>query len=412
MGNATIAVGDIPGGTLVSRKRWFYAGLGLVMLLFLGLIYAWSIFVTDLEAEFHWSRSETSMAFSICMAMFCVGGLAAGLASKKFSFKRIVAVASLFIGMGFLLASRLESLAGLYSSYSLLVGFGVGACYNAVLSNMLRWFPDKTGTVSGLMLMGFGGGALVLGPLCHSLLTSIGWRETFFLFSIIYTAFFFGASFLMNTPPSDTVFPTPDDGKRIRESGGEVETFQMLRRRSFYIYVAWAAIMNGIGAAMIGQAAPLAQELKVEAAAAAILTGVVSMANGLGRVLGGLCFDFFGRNVLMRGASLGVVLCSGVLYLCLQNNSVVLIAVAFVLSGLCYGMGTIAHSAVTASFYGMRNYPLNFSLVTMNTLVSSFIGPYLAGVMHTGLHSYAGFPWQMLIFGVLALSLAVCLKRP
>lgn len=413
MSNEATTAGDTPeNGVMVSNKRWFYAVLGLVMLLFLGLIYAWSIFVPALEKEFGWSRSQTSMAFSICMSMFCLGGLASGIASKRVSFRTIVAVCAVFIGVGFWLASRTDSLIGMYVSYSGLVGFGAGMGYNAVLSNMLRWFPDKTGTVSGLMLMGFGAGTLVLGPLCHSLLDSIGWRQTFFAFGIAYVIFYLATSFLVNPPPADARFPKPGgSGKRVRESGGEVNTSQMVRRKSFYIYFAWAIIMNGIGVTMVGHAAPLAHELQVAAATAAVLTGVVSMANGLGRVLGGFCFDLFGRNVLMRSAAIGVILCSGVLFLCLQTQNGVLITIAFIMSGLCYGLGVIAHSAVTASFWGMRNYPLNFSVITMNTLPASFVGPYLAGIMHTVLNSYAGLPYQVLAFGITGLVLAFCLRR-
>ena len=414
MSNEATTAEDTPeNGVMVSNRRWFYAALGLVMLLFLGLIYAWSIFVPSLEKEFGWTRSQTSMAFSLCMSLFCLGGLAAGIASKHMPFKRIVAVSAVFMGAGFLLASRTDSLMGMYVSYSGLVGFGAGMGYNAILSNMLRWFPDKTGTVSGLMLMGFGAGTLVLGPLCHSLLNSIGWRETFFAFGIAYVVFYLATSFLVNPPPAGSRFPKPGGGgRRVRESGGEVSTSQMMRRKSFYIYFAWAIIMNGIGVMLVGHAAPLAQELKIAAATAAVLTGVVSMANGLGRMLGGFCFDLFGRNVLMRGASIGVILCSGVLFICLQTHNPVLITIAFIMSGLCYGLGVIAHSAVTATFYGMRNYPLNFSVITMNTLPASFVGPYLAGFMHTILGSYEGMPYQVLVFGVTGLVLALCLRRP
>lgn len=399
-------------GAPVSGKRWCYAALGLALLLFLGIIYAWSIFVPALEEEFGWSRSETALAFSLCISMFCLGGLVSGLASKRLPFRRIVAACALFLGAGFILASRADSLAEMYLGYSGLVGLGVGMGYNAILSNMLRWFPDKTGIVSGLMLMGFGAGALVLGPLCHRLLNSAGWRETFFAFGIAYAVLYLAASFLINPPPADAVFPQPRGGKKTRESGGEVSAGQMLRRKSFYIYFAWAVIMNGIGMALIGHASSIAQELGIAAAAAAVLTGIISMANGLGRMLGGFCFDLFGRKTLMRGASVGVILYAGLLLVCLRTGDSALVTLIFIISGLCYGLGVIAHSAVIASFYGTRNYPLNFSIITMHALPGSFAGPYLAGLAHNALHSYAGLPYQALLFGGIALSLALLLKRP
>jgi len=47
------------------KARWGYLVLGVALLLFLGLIYAWSVFRTPLEAEFGWSKAETSVTFSI-----------------------------------------------------------------------------------------------------------------------------------------------------------------------------------------------------------------------------------------------------------------------------------------------------------------------------------------------------------
>ena len=53
------------------------------IMLFLGLIYAWSIFVAPLENEFGWTRDETSLTFTICMSLFCIGGLSASQFRKK-----------------------------------------------------------------------------------------------------------------------------------------------------------------------------------------------------------------------------------------------------------------------------------------------------------------------------------------
>lgn len=56
-------------------KRWDKLAIGVLIMLCLGLIYGWSIFVAPLEAEFGWVRSETSLAFTLCISFFCVGGL-------------------------------------------------------------------------------------------------------------------------------------------------------------------------------------------------------------------------------------------------------------------------------------------------------------------------------------------------
>ena len=45
--------------------RWPYLLMGFMIFLFIGLIYAWSIFVVPLEQAFGWIRSDTSNVFSV-----------------------------------------------------------------------------------------------------------------------------------------------------------------------------------------------------------------------------------------------------------------------------------------------------------------------------------------------------------
>ncbi len=68
-----------------NKFRLGYGITGFILLIFLGMIYAWSIFIRPLEAEFGWLRSQTSLIFTISMIGFCVGNLAAGQITPKTS---------------------------------------------------------------------------------------------------------------------------------------------------------------------------------------------------------------------------------------------------------------------------------------------------------------------------------------
>ena len=61
-------------------SRWALLVLGVILLLFLGLIYGWSIFRSPLQSEFGWTDSQASLTFSISMMTFCLGGLVGGIA--------------------------------------------------------------------------------------------------------------------------------------------------------------------------------------------------------------------------------------------------------------------------------------------------------------------------------------------
>ena len=164
------------------KQRWSFVVLGVGLLLCLGLIYAWSVFRTPLEAEFGWSKAETSITFSISMMMFCLGGLASGMITGKKGPRCPLVLCALFLLAGFLAASRVSTLYGIYITYGGICGFGVGLGYNSTISAVVKWFPDKRGLISGIMLMGFGFGGMLLGTLGAKLITALGWRKTFVLF--------------------------------------------------------------------------------------------------------------------------------------------------------------------------------------------------------------------------------------
>ena len=144
--------------------------MATISTLFLGLIYAWSLFRTPFAEVFKtWTVAQMSMTFTISMIMFCLGGLIGGHLGKVFGVKLRILISGALLLIGFFMVSTLNpadasgSLTKLYIFYGVFGGGGVGVGYNAVITTITKWFPDKVGLASGIMLMGFGLGGLVLG---------------------------------------------------------------------------------------------------------------------------------------------------------------------------------------------------------------------------------------------------------
>ena len=67
-------------------NRWVYAIVGVVVLLFAGLVYAWSVLSTPIGAEFTgWTKAQLSLTFTLVMILFCIGSLLCGLLAGKLS---------------------------------------------------------------------------------------------------------------------------------------------------------------------------------------------------------------------------------------------------------------------------------------------------------------------------------------
>lgn len=388
------------------KARWGYLILGVALLLCLGLIYAWSVFRAPLEAEFGWSKAQTSVTFSISMMMFCLGGLASGIITGKKGPRLTLTGCALFLLAGFAAASRISTLPGIYVSYGGLCGFGVGLGYNATISTVMKWFPDKQGLVSGITLMGFGFGGMLLGTLGAGLITALGWRRTFLIFAVAFAAVMMAGALLLR-PAEDTFVEAVATGGRKKESVEEIPWRDMLRRRNFWLCFIWAVILSAAGLAIINESTVYAATfVGGDLTRAAAIAGVVSIANGVGRVISGQMFDTVGYRATMLSISVLYAASTVALIASLRTGSVPVLVIAFLLVGLAYGGIPPTNSAFAAYFFGRKHYALNFSIVNMNLIAASYLGPLCGG------GSYMGIFIAIAVFAAAGAALTLLVRKP
>ena len=162
--------------------RWGYMVIGVIAMLFAGVLYAWSILKSPLAAEFKWGASELALNFTLAMTFFCAGGLLGAQLSKRWGHRLALILAGILAAAGFGLTALLNHIpvTVLYLTYGVLAGTGIGIAYNVVIATVSAWFPDKKGLCSGCLMMGFGASALVLGNAADAMFKSaLGWRTTY-----------------------------------------------------------------------------------------------------------------------------------------------------------------------------------------------------------------------------------------
>ena len=374
-------------------NRWVYAIVGVIVLLFAGLVYAWSVLSTPIAAEFaDWSKAQLSMTFTIVMIMFCIGSLLCGLLSGKLSAKMSVRIGAVLFLLGFFLASRTQSLAMLYIGFGVLCGLSSGLCYNAVMSTMVRWFPDRPGLISGVLLMGFGGGSFIIGKLYQAWTPAEigGWRASFLVMGIIIFVVLAICSFFFVAPGADFVAPAAKNSKAaVKIAGKEYKPLEMVKKPSFWLYYIWAIALSAAGLALISQASGVVWEASASQTAGAVATivGLISICNALGRVLFGGMYDKYGRSLSMQLVNILFIITSGVLILALTAKSVVVVIIGFILGGLAYSGITPTNSAFCRAYFGPANYPVNFSLINSNLIFASF-GSTISGALFDASGSY------------------------
>lgn len=366
----------------MNRKRLLYAFVGIVVMLFSGFIYAWSILSSFIAADYpDWSNGALTLTFTLCMAFFCLGCLASGLLSKRISARVNVMIASALFLSGFALASRIDSLGGLYLTYGVLCGIASGFAYNSVLNVMPQWFPDNPGLISGILLMGFGSSSLVIGTaFTYFTSTETGaWRSSFLFMGVVISTVIFICSFFFRAPRKEELpeaKKAAEECNNIAERGHDTSVGEMLRCSSFWNFFVWSTLLAGMGLAIIAQAKPIAAMVGtgISPGAISLVVGLISVFNGLGRILIGGMFDRTDRKFTMLTLNIISIACAALLVLAIAIKSFTLIVIGFLGAGIAYGGCPTISAAFIRLFFGKKHYPVNFSAMNLNLLVASLFG--------------------------------------
>lgn len=416
----------------MKRNRWFYAAVGVIVLLFAGLIYAWSVLSRPLAQYFtEWTSAQLSLTFTICMTFFCLGGVLAGFLSGRINAKFNLAASAFLFLAGFFLAAKTSSLAGLYIGYGILAGTGSGFAYNTIMGTVTKYFPDKPGLISGILLMGFGIGSFIIGKVYQAYTgPGEGWRTSFEIFGILLFAVMILSAFFLKAPEGgkedgdkNGAGAAEGIGKKAaaaemagKSSASEIIDMApaaMLKRSSFWLYFIWAVLLCAAGLAVISQAGGMVLEVSPDISAGTVSTvvGLISIFNGIGRVLFGGLFDKIGRVKTMVLNEILFCVALGLLILSLMTGILPALVAGFMIMGLAYGGVPTTNSAFVGAFYGKKNYSVNFSLLNLNLIFSSF-GGTVAGLLYDASGSYFSTLTAMLGAVIVGIFIAVMIKRP
>ena len=400
-----------------TSMRWFYLVVGIIAMLFSGVLYAWSILKSPLATEFKWGASELALNFTLAMSFFCIGGLLGAHLSKKAGHRIALIASGILSALGFVLTAYLSgaSVALLYVTYGVLAGLGIGIAYNVVIATVSAWFPDKKGFCSGCLMMGFGASALILGNVANSLFKStLGWRTTYVILGVAICVIMILASLLLQKPTPETIPPQPKvtSSSSVDEvKNADYTALQMLRRPSFWMAFICISFLAAVGSSVISFAKDLALSVNATEPLAVTLVGILSVCNGLGRILTGAVFDIIGRRKTMLYANILTIFAAGVTLIAVSIGSLPLCIAGLCLTGISYGACPTITAAFTSSFFGMKYFSTNMALMTFTVMGGSLIATVSNKVLEaTG--GYNATFFMLLALTFVALILNIFIKKP
>ncbi|MBP2654102.1 MAG: cyanate permease [Firmicutes bacterium] len=393
--------------------RWRFVVIGFVMMLVVGFLDAWSMFVLPIEQEFGWSRDQTALVYSLAM-IFLAGGILLGGPLIDYKGPRAVSIiAGILLGVGLMSASWINSLFQLYVAYSLLCGLAIGVLYNCTIATVVRWFPDKRGLVTGLLMVGTGVGSLILGIWVAPLFKFMSWRAVFrILAAISMTVILIAGQLLRNPPLAWQEAAELSEAKASAQAEKDFNWKDVLVLPAFWGLWLWHLFVVSGGQTALGHIVPFGVEQGISANQAAIAMGVLAVFNAFGRVLFGYLADQMGRKFAMVLASITTAVGMAMLAILPPVLGMSGLIAAAILIGIGYG-GTIPQvSAVVGAFFGTKHFGANFGLVSTGIAVASVIGPYLTGWVKTMTGSYEGSFYFLTVLALVSSIIAFYINKP
>ena len=360
-----------------------------------GTVYAWSYFGTLLVRQYNWTHSQTSMAFSIAIFSLGISAAWAGSALPRLGPRKLALAGSLMFSIGYIvagLALRLDMVPLFYLGYGVVGGAGIGFGYVTPVATAAKWFPDRKGLVTGIVVMGFGVGAFLLSKGSPPLLveyTDGDLPRVFMWLGVLFACILVPSSLVLTNPPGAPGDRSALSRSRSKRYGArEVPMRRYLASSEFAIM--WVVFFFNIaaGISVISFQSELLQEVwgyadpslepATLAAYGATLIAVSSLFNGIGRLFWGLLSDRFGRVQVFRVLLASQMIVFGLLMT--ETNPWIFSAlVCYVL--LCFGGGFATMPSFVLDVFGARRMSAVYGAILTAWAAAGIVGPLYVGYL-------------------------------
>lgn len=369
--------------TSLPDRRWLVALAGTALQLCLGTVYAWSYFQKPLAATYAWNGTAVTGVFSLAIACLGLSAAAGGLLLPRVGPRRLVIGAGLLFGCGHLVAAAAlawRMLPLLYFGYGVLGGIGLGLGYVTPVATVAKWFPDRKGLATGMVIMGFGFGALLMSKAFAPLLYSWSGGNLVSVFAWL------GVGFLIAVPATAMWLRNPSlsaeaDDRPLVSDVASSELSELVSRR---FAIMWVVFFCNIlaGVSLISMQSPLLQELwqrrqpeldaTALAASGATLIGGSSLFNGIGRMLWGGLSDRIGRVAAFRWMLASQAVAFVALY-AVGDPWLFSGLVCYVM--LCYGGGFGTMPSFVLDVFGPVRMPIAYGAILTAWSAAGIVGP-------------------------------------
>lgn len=373
------------------------------------IYYAFTVFITPMEADLGWSRGELSGAFSLFLLMTGLMAFPVGWWLDKRGPRLLMTLGSTGATLLVLMWSQVNSLPEFMLIMTLMGCCGAAILYEPAFAVIAAWFTHKRGTAMAIVTFTAGFASTIFIPLSDALLVAFGWRQAVFMLGALLGIITIPLHLLiLRGKPADLgLLPDGKVSRSETKPASSVSLGMALRSRFFWLMTLAFALSTLSISALRVHFIPLLISLGIQSSAAALASGSI----GIMQVIGRMIFAPIEARFSARTMTIGVfALLALSLTILLFGPSPPWIILFIALFGMAVGTHTLTRPLMVADAYGASFYGRISSVMVIALTMARTFAPFAAGLIFDLFHSYG--PVLVSAAGFSALSLCLILLLP
>lgn len=403
-----------PGAAAEWRRHWPLALAALVGYSTIGLqSYGISPFVSSLEKEFGWTRSDVMIGVSVSNFAGIFLNIIIGLIVDRFGSRRVALTGLVVMTGSFALLSTATGSTANWTLLWLILAVGVVLVQSTVWMRALgKVFDRSRGFAFAVALSGTSILAIFLPGYSTWLIQSFGWQTGFVAVAATWLVVTFPIVFLLfrEDRPSAAQVRDVFDNPRPTELPG-LTFAQGLRTKAFWLLVISFGCFSFFSMTLATNLLPLLTETGISMAKAAGIASIMGFVGIFVRLSVGFLLDRLPGNLIGTVTLLLPVL--GASILLIDAPSTLLLSLAVAAFGAAIGAEMDVALYLATRHFGLKAFASLFNAVITFGAMMAAIGPFVGGKLHDLTGNYDALLMTIaVIMTIGALSMALIGKTP
>lgn len=392
--------------------RWALLFAAFVIMMIVSIYqYSWFLFAYAFQKQYGWSLATIGLTFTVFTYAATFIQPFSGFIADTYGPRKVAVIASVLVGLGYVLAARVTAPEWLYLYYGF-GGIGVGILYGISTASAIKWFPDRRGFATGLVVFGFGAGTALFNWFIEKMIDTKGLPQTFLSLGAAMMVVLVPLSLLYKYPPPISHAPVPDNDNLMDKRSADFRPLAMLQTYQWYLIYFSFTFTVSIVLIFGAQMKMVAREYNIPHNYFSVLMILFPLGNGLSRVVAGSISDKIGREktMVVFYALLSVSIICFVLFAETPMLFVGIVFVAALLGGAPFALYPATIGDYYGAAYSTTNYGITYTAKALAGVISGWFSGYL--VMRFGSYKIPLVLVAVFCVAAAVISMPTILKSP